>query len=104
MISRHWGGVIKIEHTENYMQHLREVLFPKLSSITGFRNASILRRDTDGAVEFLIITNWESMEAIRKFAGESPHLAVVPEEVQRMTLHYDREVRHYEVANSSPEV
>lgn len=103
MISRQWAGVFKAEHAEAYLKHLQEVLFPKLSSISGFKGASILRKDNGEAVEFLIITNWESMEAIRKFAGDTSHLAVVPEEVQRMTLQYDKEVRHYEVAYTYPE-
>ncbi|MFD2999213.1 antibiotic biosynthesis monooxygenase family protein [Pontibacter toksunensis] len=103
MISRQWAGVLKAKHAEEYMQHLKEELFPKLSSISGFCGASILRKDMEDAVEFLIITNWESMEAIRKFAGENPDLAVVPEEVQRMALQYDKQVRHYEVAYSYPD-
>ena len=71
MIARHWAGVFKTEHAEEYMQHLKRDLFPKLSVIKGFRSASILRKDSGQTVEFLIITNWESMEAIRKFAGDA---------------------------------
>lgn len=103
MISRQWAGVFKAEHTEEYMKHLQKELFPKLSSISGFKGASILREDSGEAVEFLIITNWETMEAIKKFAGDTPDLAVVPEEVQRMTLRYDKKVRHYDVAYTYPE-
>ena len=103
MVSRHWAGVFKGEYTEEYIQHLQRDLFPKLSSMKGFKGASILRKEMEQAVEFLIITNWESMEAIKEFAGDTPHLAVVPEEVQRMTIRFDKEVRHYEVAYSYPE-
>lgn len=102
MISRHWVGIFRKEHAKDYLQHLNEELFPKLSSMKGFRGASVLQNEREEAVEFLIITNWESMEAIRHFAGAEPDIAVVPEEVQRMTLHFDKEVRHYNIVSSCP--
>ncbi|GAB3531269.1 antibiotic biosynthesis monooxygenase [Pontibacter brevis] len=85
------------------MQHLKKDLFPKLSTLAGFRGASVYRNDMEQAVEFLVVTNWESMEAIRRFAGNTPDLAVVPEEVQRMTLSFDKKVRHYNVVLAFPE-
>jgi heme-degrading monooxygenase HmoA len=48
-------------------------------------------------LEFLIVTRWESLEAIRAFAGPDAEAAVVPEKVQTMMLVYDRRVRHYQV-------
>jgi len=48
-------------------------------------------------VEFLIVTNWESIGAIEQFAGRDSEIAVVPETVQNMMLEYDRRARHYEV-------
>lgn len=92
-----------MEYAEAYMQHLQKELFPKFSSMKGFLGASILRNNKEHAVEFLIMTKWESMEEIKMFAGASPHLAVVPEEVQHMTLSFDKEVRHYEIAYSYPQ-
>jgi hypothetical protein len=48
-------------------------------------------------VEFLIVTRWTSLAAIRKFAGDDVTTAVVPAEVQAMMIEYDRKVRHYEI-------
>ncbi|HYS85038.1 MAG TPA: hypothetical protein VEN78_08565, partial [Bradyrhizobium sp.] len=62
-----------------------------------FIDASILRRNVDQGIEFLIVTRWKSMEAIDEFAGREPDIAVVPEKVQEMMVDYDRSVRHYEV-------
>jgi len=59
--------------------------------------ASILRRNVQRGVEFLIVTNWESIGAIEQFAGRDSEIAVVPETVQNMMLEYDRRARHYEV-------
>jgi len=57
-----------------------------------------MRRPTDDGVEFLIVTAWESIEAIKQFAGETAEVAVVPPAVQAMMVSYDKEVVHYEVA------
>jgi heme-degrading monooxygenase HmoA len=97
MISRQWRGLAKPTHADRYVEHLREETFPALRSIPGFVEASILKRDVDGGVEFLIVTQWSSMDAIEAFAGRDPDLAVVPEKVHEMMIEYDRSVRHYEV-------
>lgn len=97
MISRHWRGVARPLHADEYVQHLRSETFPGLSKIPGFISASILRRNVERAVEFLIVTNWESIGAIEQFAGRDAEVAVVPERVRKMMLDYDRRARHYEV-------
>jgi len=97
MISRHWKGIAKPDEAENYINHLVSVIFPKLSTIPGFISASILQRAVDEGIEFLIITVWESIEAIREFAGENPDAAVVPPEVQTMMIEYEKVACHYEV-------
>jgi heme-degrading monooxygenase HmoA len=104
MISRIWKGIAKPGEADDYIDHLRTDTFPKLSGIDGFVSASILKRAVDKGTEFLIITVWESMEAIKSFAGANPEVAVVPAVVQAMMVDYDRQVRHYEVAeNYSPD-
>lgn len=102
MISRHWKGVAKLGEADNYIHHLKADTFPKLSAIDGFISASILKRPVDQETEFLIVTVWESIEAIKAFAGEKEDVAVVPEVVQAMMIEYDRKVRHYEVAEKHP--
>ena len=97
MISRQWRGLAKPEHAEAYVEHLQTETFPAIRRITGFLSASILRRRTDQGVEFLIVTRWSSIEAIREFAGAEAETAVVPPKVQGMMVEYDQMVRHYEV-------
>jgi heme-degrading monooxygenase HmoA len=97
MISRHWKGVAKSEEADHYIHHLRNDTFPKLARIGGFIRVSVLRRSTVQGTEFLVVTTWQSIEAIRQFAGESAQIAVVPPEVQAMMVDYDREVAHYEI-------
>lgn len=97
MILRHWKGLAKDDEADNYTAHLKTDTFPKLSQIRGFVSASILRRPAGQGVEFLILTTWESMEAIRRFAGTDAETAVVPAAVQAMMIDYDRQVSHYEI-------
>jgi heme-degrading monooxygenase HmoA len=61
MISRHWRGLAKQPHADDYVQHLRSETFPGLSKIPGFISASISRRNVQRRVEFLIVTNWEPL-------------------------------------------
>ncbi|MBI4964050.1 MAG: antibiotic biosynthesis monooxygenase [Desulfomonile tiedjei] len=100
MISRHWKGVAKPGQADNYIHHLKTDTFPKLLGIDGFVKASILTRPVEQGTEFLIVTEWESIEAIKAFAGEKADVAVVPQVVQDMMVDYDRQVRHYEITET----
>jgi Antibiotic biosynthesis monooxygenase. len=101
MISRQWVGVASRSEADRYVSHLRTETFPQLRRIAGFLSASILRRDVAAGVEFRIVTAWDSMQAIRRFAGDDPERAVVPEQVKAMMVTYDRTVAHYEVVDES---
>ena len=98
-IARHWRGIAKTERADDYVTHLRTETFPQLSGIPGFIDARIWRRVVAEGVEFLIVTQWESLRAIQGFAGDEAERAVVPETVRRMMIAFDRTVRHYEVVD-----
>ena len=100
MIARNWKGTARPEEADNYIAHLKHETFPQLSGIVGFVSASILRRSTSTGIEFLIVTIWQSMEAIRQFAGDQTDIAVVPAIVQAMMVDYDRKVAHYEIVDT----
>lgn len=97
MISRQWKGIAKRADADRYIDHLRTETFVQIAKLSGFQSASILRRDVAEGVEFLIVTTWASLEAIRRFAGDDTERAVVPPPVQEMMVSYDRTVDHYEV-------
>ena len=65
----------------------------------GFLDAKVLRRDLPQGVEFLVVTIWDSLDAIRAFAGKDVESAVVPPKARDMMLEYDRTSRHYEVVD-----
>ncbi len=97
MIARHWRGLAKRERADEYLVHLRTKTFPLLSAIPGFIDARILKREVSEGVELLIVTQWDSLQAIQRFAGANAERAVVPDDVHDMMVDYDRTVRHYEV-------
>ena len=97
MIARHWRGLARSDEARRYVEHLRSDTFPALATIEGFVDASILRRNVPGGVEFVIVTRWTSMAAIDAFAGSDPERAVVPPNVVAMMVEYDERARHFEV-------
>jgi heme-degrading monooxygenase HmoA len=97
LIARHWRGLARPGHADAYVDHLRVETVPQLSTIPGFAGAAILKREIPQGTEFVIITYWESLAAIERFAGRDAEAAVVPPEVQRLMLEFDHRVRHYDV-------
>jgi heme-degrading monooxygenase HmoA len=102
MISRHWTGICKRDRADAYIHHLKSETLPLLTTIEGFVGASILKRHVEGGTEFEVVTVWESLEAIRSFAGEDIEAAVVPHVAQAMMVEFDARARHYEVVLTSP--
>ena len=97
MISRQWRGLARPETAQACVEHLKNETFPAIRKLPGFCNATILRRDVPEGVEFLVVTEWESVESIRAFAGAHADAAVVPQAVRDMMIEYDRVVRHYDI-------
>jgi heme-degrading monooxygenase HmoA len=97
MVSRQWRGVVRVERAEDYVAHLRSETLPQLEEIAGFVSARVVKRRVAQGVEFLVVTEWESVEAIERFAGQDVEAAVVPERAQAMMVEYDERARHYEV-------
>lgn len=97
MIARMWRGFALPEKAEDYEKHLEMSVLPELRQIDGFRGIQLMRRNSSEAVEFIVLTFWESMDAIIKFAGEDTEVAVVAPAAQVMFREYDPRVKHFEV-------
>ena len=96
MIVRAWRGRAAGADGDAYVRHLSESVFPGLGRIAGHRGAELLRSGD----EFLVLTRWDSMDAIRAFAGDTPERAVVEPEARAVLREFDETVTHYEVALS----
>jgi heme-degrading monooxygenase HmoA len=101
MIVRIWRGLCTGENAGAYERHVTRRVFPALARIRGHRGAYLLRRQADKGVEFLAVTAWESMEAVREFAGWDPDHAVVEPDAQDLLGDFDRFVRHYDLVHAS---
>lgn len=101
MIERHWKGIAKTNKADDYLRHLEEETFPQLKKINGFISASIVKRTVTGGVEFLVVTTWNSLEAVKEFAGNHVDMAVVPAVVQEMMIDFDKHALHYDVVQKT---
>ncbi|HEX9305235.1 MAG TPA: antibiotic biosynthesis monooxygenase, partial [Thermoanaerobaculia bacterium] len=85
MISRIWHGWTTRENAASYETLLRSEILPGIAnrSIRGLEGAHLLRRDVPEGVEFVTILWFDTLEAVRGFAGEDYEAAVVPEKARR---------------------
>lgn len=98
MIARVWKGYAAPEKAPLYLEHLRHNVFPELEQIDGYRGANVLQKTENGEVEFIVLTYWQSMDAIRQFAGADAAVAVVAPAAQAILRAYDATVTHYDMA------
>ncbi len=97
MIARVWTARTTPAQASGYAEHLRAHVLPALRQVSGYAGMKFLQRTLPGAVEVVVVTFWQSMEAVRRFAGDDPERAVVVEEAAALLTDFDRRVRHYEV-------
>ena len=97
MIVRAWRGYAPPMAADAYSRHLLGTVRPQLERLPGFRGLYLLSRRLPNEVEYEVLTMWESMDAIRAFAGEHVERAVVEPEAAAVLTRFDQEVRHYEV-------
>jgi hypothetical protein len=97
VIGRLWHGWTSLENADAYEELLRREVLPGIHRIAGSRGAYILRRDGEGGVEFATLTLWDSMEAIREFAGDDVERAVVLPEARQLLDRFDERSKHFEI-------
>ena len=97
MIVRSWRAQASSSNSLAYPEHFRRAVIPHLRRVTGFLGATLLAAEIAGSVEFLVLTKWISIEAVRGFAGDDVERAVVEPEAAAALTSFDRTVRHYEV-------
>ncbi len=97
MIVREWRGRASSSQAGAYPKHFREKVIPELRHVPGFAGAQLGRRQLGDKIEFLVLTRWRSMDAIRAFAGKDVDQAVVEPGAVAALIEFDSRVRHYEV-------
>ena len=96
-VARLWRGITRAGAAAAYVEHLQSATFPNLRQIPGYRGAWLMRRPVPQGVEFLVVTLWDSMEAIERFAGPAPETAVVPPAACALMVEYDERAQHFEL-------
>ena len=96
MITRLWHGYTTHENADVYEKLLREEVLPGIHRIAGYLGAELLRRELPDETEFITITRFDSLDAIKAFAGEDYEAAVVPAAARQLLSHFDERSAHYQ--------
>jgi len=98
MIARVWRGWTKPEDAEAYARFLSAELFPAVAArVGGFRGGFVFRRRDGCDVEFLVMTVFESLDDVRRFAGDDVDVPVIEPEAARLLIRGDDRVEHFDV-------
>ncbi len=99
MIARIWHGWTTPTNADAYERLLREEIFGGIAErdIAGYRGIQLLRRSLGAEVEFVTIMWFESLDAVRTFAGEDWEACVVPPAARAILARFDQRSQHYEV-------
>jgi len=101
MIARTWRGAVAKSDGDAYAAYMADTGLAGYVGTPGNRGAWMLRRDVGANTEFVMFTLWDSIEAIKAFAGEDPEVAVFYPEDDRFLVDRDEFVTHYEVDRSA---
>jgi heme-degrading monooxygenase HmoA len=99
MISRIWHGYARPANADAYEALLRDEVIAGIEdrSIDGFREIQVFRRNLGDEVEFVTVMWFDSLDAVRAFAGEDHEASVVPPAAQELLARFDERSQHYEV-------
>jgi len=103
MITRIWHGYTDHENADVYEKLLSDEIFRGIANrhIEGYKNIQLLRRNINDEVEFITIMSFDSIDAVKKFAGEEYEKAVVPDKAKALLKRFDKISQHYELVISS---
>lgn len=97
MISRIWHGWTAVENADRYESLLRADVLPGIHRISGYTGAYLLRREAaNNEIEFLTITQFTDIHAVKAFAGQDYERAVIAPGAGKFLTHYDERSAHYE--------
>src|SRR6516225_1458950 len=94
-----WKARSTAKQAAAYIEHVTKKVFPKIHAIEGHRGEYLLRREVEDGVELVVLTLWDSMEAVRRFAGPDPNKAVVEPEARAVLTSFEEYVTHFEVVH-----
>jgi heme-degrading monooxygenase HmoA len=102
MMARVWRGAVAFADGDAYAQYMRDTGIIGYAETRGNRGVWMLRRTVEDKEEFVMFTLWDSLVAIKGFAGENPERAVFYPEDDRYLIERDDFVSHFEVVTHVP--
>ena len=97
---RVWRGEGTPEGVARYCdEHFPKRVLPELRTIDGFLEARVIMRTTDGRSEVVVMTTWESLDALHGFAGDTYEQAVVEPVVRELLERFDEQVTHFTIVH-----
>jgi heme-degrading monooxygenase HmoA len=102
MIGRIWHGWTKPDNADVYETLLKSEIFPGIASkgVQGYRGIQLFRRSSGEEVEFITIMWFDSLEAVKQFAGEDYEKSYVPDIAKKVLSRHDERSQHYEIKES----
>ena len=97
MIARHWRGWTEVRNADAYEKLLTEKMLPKLDRIAGYRGGYVLREDGASETEFVVVNLFDSIDAVKVFAGPEYTIAIFEPEAKALLSRIEPEASHYEV-------
>jgi len=97
MIARTWHGITEASRADEYLDYLNKTGVPEYRATQGNLGVYVLRRIEGNKAHFLLLTLWESEEAIKRFAGSNMEKAKYYPEDEQFLLELEPTVTHYEV-------
>jgi len=100
MIARIWYGWTSRENAEKYEKLLREEVLLEIAqrAIPGYKGAEILIREgEDDEMEFVTLLRFETLDAVKAFAGKSYQIPVIPPECKKLLKRHSEKSRHYQI-------
>ena len=98
MIARLWTGRTKAEDYDTYLTYLEESGVAALQATAGTRGVMVLRRLNGAEAEFSVMSFWDSLDDVKKFAGDDVDAARYFPDDERFLLDFPPRLKHFEVA------
>ncbi len=99
MIARTWRGSVRASDAESYVDYLKRTGLADFGKTPGNLAGLALRRVSGDRAEFMIISLWDSRDAVRRFSGADGDVAVFYPEDERFLVERDEHVDHFEVVH-----
>ena len=101
MIARHWRGWTEVHKADAYESLLKDKVLPGLKGVEGYRGGYVLRNDGPFEVEFVVMNFFDSLEAVKRFAGADYSVPVFEPEATLLLRRIEPIAMHYEVRAST---